>query len=211
MSTTEYHEESFYHYFCLQINNIGFALGLCAIQPLVLGHPSSVRHGIHLMEQSLSQIRCRLITPMNFVPPSSQHVLQAGQIVGQKVYDLLGVYTCLWQYAKYFSVPKNIKHIGVKVLCRHQLTPSVFSDLYRCYIQQLGLTVSLQRQRIVLTIAWVLWGFLWNLLANNPTGYSPVLPLEGLFGDKRQLIETLSIPLFENFIRIAFIYFKKFL
>jgi hypothetical protein len=44
-----------------------------------------------------------------------------------------------------------------------------------------------REQPISLAIAWVLRGILWN----NPTGYNPVLPLKGLFGDKRWLIGTL--------------------
>lgn len=50
--------------------------------------------------------------------------------------------------------------------------------------------------------------FHWTPLANNSIGWNPVLSLEALCGDKWCPGGTLSLLLFVDIVRIAFIYFR---
>jgi hypothetical protein len=62
----------------------GSTLGLWAIHSMVPGHPGSVEHGLFLMAWASSSIMHWLATPTSSFPPLPQHILQAGQIVGQR-------------------------------------------------------------------------------------------------------------------------------
>lgn len=88
MSTTECHQEEFHCCDCLYVCfpfGFGFTIGPWDIQTQVLGHRSSVVYGFHLVERSLSQIRYRLVPPLNSVLPLPQYLLHAGHCVDQSV------------------------------------------------------------------------------------------------------------------------------
>lgn len=58
--------------------------GLWLIQSPILGHPGSVGHIVPLMACALSETLYWLPSPTSFAPPLPKHILQAGQIVGQR-------------------------------------------------------------------------------------------------------------------------------
>lgn len=63
-----------------------------------------------------------------------------------------------WQPAEYILLQK-IKTCKDEGSVQASVDFSMLSELCRCYLQQWGLSVSLQRIIYILTIAWVIWKF----------------------------------------------------
>lgn len=86
----------------------------------------------------------------------------------------------------------------------------MFNELCRCSLQQWGLAQFTESNVLFCQEPELFGDFHGSPLTHKSIGCSPVLVLEVSFGDKRCPVGTLSPPLFGDFIRIAFIYFKKF-
>lgn len=84
------------------------------------------------------------------------------------------------------------------------LTLSLFIELYRCGLQQLGLTLLVFRD---LPVSWKQTRFFDDF---NRHFWTIVSVLEASFGDSRSKVGTLDPSLIGNFIMINFIYFRKF-
>lgn len=117
----------------------GSALGLWASQHLVLGQAWVSFHGVVLKSNQIL---------IDYSHEFCATFILAG-LSGRTDCRSKGLWLtwCLHLSliaCKVLFCTKDIKYTEVKALCRNQLTLSLFSELYRCYIQQLGL-VSLQR------------------------------------------------------------------
>ena len=122
-------------YCCVFVcRTVVFFFFILGTQSLSFGHPSSVRDRSHLVEQSLSQIKHKLVIHTSLMPLEDlvgKTLLQMKGLVADLVFMFL-----FWYQAKYLSVPKK----GTQALYRHQLKFSTFNRWCRCVLQQLDLT-----------------------------------------------------------------------
>lgn len=108
------------------------------------------------------------------------------------------------QPKQFLSLPKTLED-EVKVLCSPQLDLFMFSELCVCFLHQWGCQC-VEHNLLSWQQPGLFGDFHGTPLANDSTGCHPVLALKAYFGDKRQTVETPSLLLFLDFIRIAFIY-----
>lgn len=149
-------------------------LGTWAIQSLHFGHPSNAKDRSHLVEQSLSQIRHKLVTHTSLMPPADlvgKTLLQMKGLVADLVFMFL-----FWYQPKHPSVPKK----GMKALCRHQLKFSTFNRWCRCVLQQQCLTF------LLCTLTYRL-GKKKQGFSGIPEGPFWATPLDGTQTQQRQL------------------------
>lgn len=105
-------------------------------------------------------------------------------------------------------VPYCTKIMRVKASCRHQVSLSIFSELYGFYPWQWVPNISLQRATLWLSSSWSCLGIsLETLLGNNSIECDPVLPLETSPGSKRWPVEVPQPPLLGVLVGITFIDF----
>lgn len=124
-----------------------FPLGHQAIQSLVLGHPGSTGHGLHLMEGILSQITCWLVTPTSFGHHCPSTSCRQDTIVDQKVCGGLGVYVSLLREFRVHFCAKDAKTQRQRLLCRHQLNFSMCNELCRCCLQKWRLAMFVENNQ----------------------------------------------------------------
>lgn len=118
---------------------VRFSFGLRFLFFQVHGHTSSVRHGFRLTEWPFNPIRLLFATPTMFMPPSHQHIIQAGHHCAWKVFVVVLVFA--------LSTSQNCEQssAGVKALVRRQLNLPVFSEIYKCCLQQKAMVISFWR------------------------------------------------------------------
>ena len=162
MSIAACHRESFYCYvvlFCFKKTSILFYPRLSNLRFLV--HPSSVRHGFHLIEWASSQIRYLQVTSTNFMLPLHYHILSGGY--HYKSVFMTGLFTFLpWQHVEYPSVLITLAHReGVKALLGTSSTSSYSMICVGLLPSAMGpyfiLVSFFREQPIFLAAAWVVW------------------------------------------------------
>lgn len=126
-------------------------------------------------------------TPKSSKPPAAitQHILQAGQTVYQRLPDRVGVHG---SFSAAIEVPSHSRdwNIGVRAPCRHQLDLSTFKEMCGCCDLH-GTPLSVCREEI----------------HGKPSAkYSPVRLLGVLPCYKRWPVQTLCPPLLGVHIRI---------
>lgn len=99
---------------CLPIfksTSICFPLSSWTISSQVLGHPSVMRYGFHLVEWPFSQIRHWLVTPTDFCYLHTSIYYRQDSIVDQRLYDWVGVYISPLLMCRITSYTKDDIHL----------------------------------------------------------------------------------------------------
>lgn len=159
-----------------------FNLGPWAFRLHIHDLQNAVKQGCHLMEWASIQIRYQFATLRSFVLPLPQHMLQLEHHCKKSI--------CGWLDVPFENVQsaflyQRCQNIGVEALCRHQLIFSMFNELWRCYLQQWGLSVGWREIYTFLETTWNLGIPVGPLWPSNSIRYSPVSLMENSFGDLR--------------------------
>lgn len=139
----------------------------------------------------------------SFVPSLHKHTLQAGH---HRISKSLQIGWCLhFSFGSMQSAFLYQRHqyIVVKALCRYQLYLSVFNELCRGYLQQLGPCHQFVDSKLQSwQQPWLCGGSHGSPLANYSIRCNPCLVLKSSFANNRCPVGALYPPLFGHFTQI---------
>jgi hypothetical protein len=96
----------FFFFFLLRISSVCYPTSLGY---LVSGSWSPRQCWVWISSQAVGPKSNQMVTPTSFVPPLSEHSLQAGQIVGQRFCCSVGAYSSLWVNFRVPSLTKEAR------------------------------------------------------------------------------------------------------